>query len=194
MNTTPLEIPPGFVLREEAHKAAYENGFRISLGVQEGWLGYRSTTARGDIWIARAEDQGSWLLSITHAGIAAEFEMPAIAGIASPGFAIYAFASLQQLYQTLERVYKLGVSLPDAPLESFKKATAHLPRTTAAERMTRCSNTGMAAARSPGSPTPPCCAHRTSSPGPNARPMNSAWTCTTACYSAPSGTPPSTVA
>ena len=62
--------------------------------------------------------------------------MPAIAGIASPGFAIYAFASLQQLYQTLERVYKLGVSLPDAPLESFKKATAHLPRTTEAERMT----------------------------------------------------------
>ena len=135
MNATPLEIPPGFVLREEAHKAAYENGFRIALGVQEGWLGYRSTTARGDIWIARAEGQGSWLLSITHAGVAAEFEMPAIAGIASPrfaspGFAVYAFASLQQLYQTLERVYKLGVSLPDAPLESFKKATAHLPRTT----------------------------------------------------------------
>ena len=36
MNATPLEIPPGFVLREEAHKAAYENGFRIALGVQEG--------------------------------------------------------------------------------------------------------------------------------------------------------------
>ena len=62
--------------------------------------------------------------------------MPAIEGIASPGFAIYAFASLQQLYQTLERVYKLGVSLPDVPLESFKKATAHLPRTTEAERLT----------------------------------------------------------
>jgi len=136
MNATPLEIPPGFVLREEAHKAAYENGFRIALGVQEGWLGYRSTTARGDIWIARVEGQGSWLLSITHAGVAAEFEMPAIAGIASPGFAVYAFVSLQQLYQTLERVYKLGVSLPDAPLESFKKATAHLPRITEAERMT----------------------------------------------------------
>jgi predicted restriction endonuclease len=44
--------------------------------------------------------------------------------------------SLQELYQTLERVYKLGVSLPDAPLESFKKATAHLPRITEAERMT----------------------------------------------------------
>jgi hypothetical protein len=61
--------------------------------------------------------------------------MPALEGIASPGFAVYAFASLQQLYQTLERVYKLGVSLPDAPLESFKKDTAHLPRTTEVERL-----------------------------------------------------------
>jgi predicted restriction endonuclease len=37
------------------------------------------------------------------------------------------------LHQSL---YKLGVSLPDAPLVSFKNATAHLPRTTEAERLT----------------------------------------------------------
>jgi hypothetical protein len=118
-----LESPPGFVVREEAHKAAYENGFRIDLGASEGWLRYRSTTARGDIWIA-------------HAGVAAELDMSAMEGISGPGFGTYAFASLQQLYRTLERVYKLGVSLPNAPLASFKKATAHLPRTTEAERLT----------------------------------------------------------
>jgi hypothetical protein len=131
-----LESPPGFVVREEAHKAAYENGYRISLGVQDAWIGYRSTTARGDIWIARVAGQGSWLLSITHAGVVSELDMPAIDGVSGPGYAIYAFASLEQLYQALERVYKLGVSLPDAPLETFKKATAHLPRTTEAERLT----------------------------------------------------------
>ena len=131
-----IENPPGFVIREEAHKAAYENGFRIGLGVQDAWIGYRSTTARGDIWIARAERQGSWLLCITHAGVAAELGIPISDGIAGPDIATYAFASLQQLYQTLERVYTLGVSLPDAPLESFKKATANLPRTTEAERLT----------------------------------------------------------
>jgi hypothetical protein len=131
-----LETPPGFVVREEAHKAAYENGFRIDLGACEGWLRYRSSTAQGDIWIARVAGQGSWLLSIAHAGVAAELDMRAIDGISSPGFATYAFTSLQQLYQTLERVYKLGVSLPDAPLVSFKKATAHLPHTTEAERLT----------------------------------------------------------
>lgn len=136
MNATLLEIPPGFVLREEAHKAAYENGFRISLGVQDAWIGYRSTTARGEIWFARAAAQGTWLLSITHTGVAAELDMPVTDAIAGPGFATCAFASPQQLYETLDRVYKLGLSLPDAPLESFRKATAHLPRTTEAERMT----------------------------------------------------------
>jgi hypothetical protein len=131
-----IENPPGFVVREEAHKAAYENGFRISLGVQEAWIGYRSTTAHGDIWIARAAGQGSWLLCITHSGVAAELGIPISDGIPGPDIATYAFASLQQLYQTLERVYTLGVSLPDAPFESFKKATANLPRTTEAERLT----------------------------------------------------------
>jgi hypothetical protein len=131
-----IENPPGFVVREEAHKAAYENGFRIALGVQDAWIGYRSTTARGEIWFARVVGQGVWLLSITHAGVAAELDMPGTSTVTGLGSATYAFVSLQQLYQTLERVYKLGVSLPDAPLESFKKATAHLPRTTEAERMT----------------------------------------------------------
>jgi hypothetical protein len=131
-----LESPPGFVVREEAHKAAYENGYRIDLGTSEGWLRYRSSTARGDIWIARTAGQGSWLLSIAHAGVAAELNMLANDGITGPGFSTYAFVSLHQLYQMLERVYKLGVSLPDAPLESFKKATAHLPCTTEAERLT----------------------------------------------------------
>jgi hypothetical protein len=134
--TKSIEAPPGFVVREEAHKAAYENGFRISLGMQDAWIGYRSTTARGEVWFARVAGRGSWLLSIDHAGVAAELDMPVTSAIAGPGFATYAFASLQLLYQTLERVYKLGASLPDAPLESFKKATAHLPRTTEAERLT----------------------------------------------------------
>lgn len=131
-----LESPPGFVVREEAHKAAYENGFRIDLGVQDSWLGYRSSTARGDIWLARAAGQGSWLLSVSHAGVAAELGQLSIENIAGPGFATFAFPSLHELYGALGRVYKLGVSLPDVPLKDFEKATAHLPRTTEAERLT----------------------------------------------------------
>jgi len=139
MTAITLEKPPGFVVREEAHKAAYENGFRIDLGIHDGWIGYRSTTARGDIWIGRAASQGPWLLSITHTCVASElepeFHRDRYDSVVGPGCAAYAFTNLQQLYLVLDRVYKLGVSLPDAPLEAFNKITAHLPRTTEAERL-----------------------------------------------------------
>ena len=39
------------------------------------------------------------------------------------------------LHAALDRVYKLGVSLPDAPLARFRAQTAALPQTTEAERL-----------------------------------------------------------
>jgi hypothetical protein len=42
---------------------------------------------------------------------------------------------LAQLHAALDRVYKLAVSLPDAPLTRFQLKTAGLPRTTEAERL-----------------------------------------------------------
>ena len=42
------ENPPGFVVRTEAQKAAWDNGFRLERGVESGgWLRYGSTTAKG---------------------------------------------------------------------------------------------------------------------------------------------------
>ena len=135
-NIIKIEIPPGFVVREEAHKAAYENGFRVELGARDGWLGYRSTTARGEIWIGRSAGEGPWLLSITHAGVAAELGIPTAEDVFAPGYATYSFSPLNELYDALDRVYKLVASLPDAPLEAFTKATAHLPKSTETERLT----------------------------------------------------------
>ena len=42
-----LENPPGFVVRTEAQKAAWDNGFRLDRGIEGGWLHYASTTAPG---------------------------------------------------------------------------------------------------------------------------------------------------
>jgi hypothetical protein len=50
-----------------------------------------------------------------------------------PGLATFSFASLTALHAALDRVYKLGVSLPDAPLTRFRAQTAGLPQTTEAE-------------------------------------------------------------
>jgi hypothetical protein len=67
------EDPPGFIVRTEAQKAGWDNGFRLERGVERGgWLRYGSTTARCEIWIAGVAPRGPWLLSIDHPGVAAE--------------------------------------------------------------------------------------------------------------------------
>ena len=52
-----------------------------------------------------------------------------------PGCAAYLFNSLADLHDAVERAYKLGVSLPDAPLDAFQKQTQQMPRTTEVERL-----------------------------------------------------------
>jgi predicted restriction endonuclease len=49
--------------------------------------------------------------------------------------ASFVFSILPDLYGALNRVYRLGVSLPDAPLHAFQAAAHDLPRTTEAERL-----------------------------------------------------------
>jgi hypothetical protein len=128
-----VENPPGFVVRTEAQKAAWDNGYRLGRGVEDGWLRYGSTTAPGSIWIAGISGRGPWLLSLDHSGVAAE-----IGGLPPsswPGFATFRLGSLTDLHTALDRVYKLSMSLPEAPLARFKAKTANLPGTTEAERM-----------------------------------------------------------
>ena len=130
-----LEDPPGFVVRTEAQKAAWDNGFRIERGVERGWLQYGSTTAPNTVWIAGASASGPWLLSISHSGVAAEVGALPASPFPGPGSATFIFDTLTDLHGALDRAYKLAVSLPDAPLVRFRAKTASLPRTTEAERM-----------------------------------------------------------
>jgi hypothetical protein len=129
------EDPPGFVVRTEAQKAAWDNGYRIERGRAGGWLHYASTTARGAVWIAGASPRGPWLLSIEHSGVAAEISALPVSPVVGPGLATFLLATLGQLHAALDRVYKLGVSLPDAPLTRFRARTNGLPLTTEAERL-----------------------------------------------------------
>jgi hypothetical protein len=130
-----LESPPGFVVSTEAQKAAWENGYRLERGIENGWLQYASTTAPGSVWIAGASDHGPWLLSVDHSGVVAEVRTLPASTEPGPGLATYMLASLSQLHAAIDRIYKLAISLPEAPLDRFKAKTASLPRTTEAERM-----------------------------------------------------------
>jgi hypothetical protein len=128
-----IESPPGFVVRTEAQKAAFDNGFRLEHGLESGWLRYGSTTARGDVWIAGTSKNGPWFLSIQYPDIAAEIGMPVWPETSGPGAATFVFDKLDGLYSALNRASRLGVSLPDAPLGKFRAATEHMPQATEAE-------------------------------------------------------------
>lgn len=129
------EDPPGFVVRTEVQKAAADNGFRLSRGMQSGWLRFGSTTAQGDVWIASVSPTGPWLLALDRAEVAAEIGTTPAALSNAPGSASFVFDTLPPLYAALDRAYRLGVSLPDAPLVQFQAKAGNLPRSTEAERL-----------------------------------------------------------
>lgn len=131
-----IENPPSFVVRIELHKAASDNGFRIGLDEDSGWLHYRSTTAPGDIWLSAASKDGPWFLAVGLDRVSAELgvspePMASPAGEAT----VFSFPTLSELHDALDRTYRLGVSLPDAPLREFLEQTKSAPRTTEAERL-----------------------------------------------------------
>lgn len=128
-----IENPPSFVVRTELHKAAFDNGFRIDSGADSGWLHYRSTTAPGDIWMAAASKDGPWFLAVGLSAVAAELGTPPVT-MPAPA-TTFAFPTLNELHDALDRTYRLAVSLPDAPLQEFLEKTKSAPRTTEAERL-----------------------------------------------------------
>lgn len=126
--------PASFVTRTEMRKAAFNNGFRIERGEVDGWAAYASTTAQGQVFLAGADNSGPWYLALDHPGVVAELGVPQ-RGFSGPGLARYAFSILAELYSTLAEVYRLGDSLPDAPLQQFETAVTGLSGTTEAERL-----------------------------------------------------------
>jgi hypothetical protein len=130
-----IENPPGFIVRTEAQKAAFDNGFRLEHGNESGWLRYGSTTTEGNIWIAGCSGTGPWLLSVEHAGVQAEIGLPSLVEMPGPGNARFVFDTLRDLYTALDRVYRLAMSLPDAPLRQFYGETAGMARESEIQRL-----------------------------------------------------------
>ncbi|MER8565939.1 HNH endonuclease [Mesorhizobium sp. M0924] len=129
-----IEDPPGFVVRTEARKAAFANGFRIDCGNQGGWVIFGSTTAQGQVYIASEGSIGPWYLALDHSGVVAEVGL-ASSDTNGPGLARYRCEALSELYDAIAEAYRLGDSLPDAPLQQFESAVKGLSGTTEAERL-----------------------------------------------------------
>ncbi|MER8719635.1 HNH endonuclease [Mesorhizobium sp. M0999] len=125
--------PPGSMVATELRKAAYAKGFRIERGETNGWQCYASTTAHGQAFLAGAGIQGPWFAAFDHPGVVAELPLPKT-DMAGPGLARYRFETLSGLYEAIDQAYRLGDSLPDAPLQQFETAVKDLPATTEVER------------------------------------------------------------
>jgi hypothetical protein len=131
----PIEDPPVFTTRVEAVKAAADNGYRIIRETTQGWMGFASTSAPGNLFVARALT-GPWLLSVEHTGVAQELTQSfGPSNLPGPGVYTCLFETLAQLHQAIDRVYRLSISLPQIPLADFEKQTSNLPRNTEAERL-----------------------------------------------------------
>ena len=133
MTQLPRWIAPSFVIRTALQQAAWDKGYRLDQPPVGEWLSFGSTTASGRIWLAGSGDNGPWWLSSDHPGVVAEFGPGE--DVAGPGLAVYAFAGKRALYDSLDRAYRLGVSLPNVPLAEFERETSGLPRETVAERL-----------------------------------------------------------
>jgi hypothetical protein len=74
-------------------------------------------------------------LSLDHTAVAAELDPLPRTRETGLGSATFVLETLTQLHEALDRVYKLAVSLPEVPLERFRKATRDLSKSTEAERL-----------------------------------------------------------
>jgi hypothetical protein len=126
--------PEAYVIAEECRKAAWQNGYRRQIGQAGGWAEYQSTTAKGAVFLAAGSIKGPWHLALEHAGVIAELGV-APSELPGPGLARYSFTDIAELYPVLARVYALGASLPDSPLQTFLAQTKDLPRNTEIERL-----------------------------------------------------------
>jgi len=129
-----IALSQSFVVATELQKVAEQNGYRRALGVTDGWARYGSTTAKGTVWFAAAGNVGPWFLAIDHDGVVEELGQAQV-DLPGPGLARYAFPSLTALYAAMSRVYQLGVTLPDGPLQEFREVVRDLPQSTEAERL-----------------------------------------------------------
>jgi hypothetical protein len=129
-----IQSPQSFVISQECQKVAWQNGYRRALGEADGWARYGSTTANGTVWFAAGGHDGPWFLALDHLGIIEDLNLPK-ADMPGPGLVRYVYPNLTALYAVMPRVYQLGVTLPDGPLEEFRAAVANLPKSTEAERL-----------------------------------------------------------
>ena len=118
-------------------KAATDNGFDLQLARTADWLCFGSTQTSIRIWLtaigpsqfAAAMSRSDVLNGLAGLGVVFTNLLPnGAAGALN-------VRDADALHHLLRRVFQLSRTLPDALLRAFQRETAHLLRTTEAERL-----------------------------------------------------------
>ncbi|MEI2776028.1 MAG: HNH endonuclease signature motif containing protein [Tetrasphaera sp.] len=136
----PAPSPLDFDIRTPAAMQSWNTGFTRALPEEGAWLPFQSTRSPATIWIAARKEGTSpapveWFLALDHAAALQALSLPA-APVPGPGLARISLPSTLALFETLSRLYPLIHSLPFSLAATFAAATANLPATTEAERLT----------------------------------------------------------
>lgn len=121
-----IETPPDFTTRTALEKAASDNGWRVKLPYEGGWVARRSTTAPGQIWLAAAGPNGPWFAALDRADVARALDAPA-ADLPGPGVARFTVADRDEFDDLVRRIYELARALPPEPLETFRRRLERAP-------------------------------------------------------------------
>ncbi len=125
------------ITRTRLEKAAADNGFDIEQGMAGIWLCFASSHARSTLWLT-AGSGAAIVVAFSHPGVVAaldDYGSTVTTPLPERACGARGVEDFNQLHALLRRAMLLARTLPNALWETFSTNTAHLPRTTEAERL-----------------------------------------------------------
>lgn len=116
----------------ECDKIAFDNGYKHSVGEQNGWRKYKSNNVSGSIWLT-VDKQRLWMIALENESVVHQINLDRSTQL-SPGYACFEVESEESCSKFLDRVYKLSKK-SSTDLESrYLNDTAHLTDETEVDR------------------------------------------------------------
>ena len=119
----------------ECDKIAFDNGYKQSIGEQNGWRKYRSNNVYGTIWLT-VNEQRMWMIALENKSVVEQIMLNRSAQ-SDPGYASFEFESVEICSKFLDHVYKLSPKSSTDLEFRFLNDTAHLSDETEVDRQNK---------------------------------------------------------
>lgn len=119
----------------ECDKIAFDNGYKQSIGEQNGWRKYRSNNVYGSIWLT-VNEQRLWMIALENKSVI-ELIKNNRSAKKGPGFASFEVESVESCSKFLDHVYKLSPKSSTNLESRFLIDSAHLSDETEVDRQNK---------------------------------------------------------